>query len=535
MKKAINKAEPVINQANQQGRIGRRVVGLLFLLVLILAVFVRYDSLHKKYSHPDEVIAVKVTDMLINQGTLDSNWANAELPNMFKYPQYNFSGYLLVSAAVVAVMQCLSIDNSLEVLRHFSMLLGLLMIGLTGYAGRRFFNPPTGMIAALFVAVNPLLFQDALYARPETFLTALFMMFFILLNSESIKQRRRIIGAALLLGFMIGIKISMLVFLPMLFLSLTGHNQQLFNNISLIRYVKDCLRLLKNELLPAVIALAVGFCLAVPYAIVNSSGFLNGVNFLRRQYGNGDFVHGLVGGTILERIDYSLGYFLPTMGYLFLLLVLISGVFLVQRRQFHHLGQLLAVLLFFVVFSSYPTFFERNFSHLIPVFAIFAASALLSISNLLRRLFLRRFVFLALSLLLLLPSVHTSFKIYHYVLSGKQTRAFEKIKTELQNQYQLPLKNFGWGYSYENVNNNLSSPCQAYLLLLYHAGNTASLEMIKRLEAEAKWQRIKQIDSYFTDVSPSTLHTYLSTTKVFLYKAINEQKCQASSHKKQPD
>ncbi len=123
---------------------------------------------------------------------------------------------------MLKLVQSFGADNVLYILRYLSALLGIVAIGLTYIVGRQWFSSSVAMIATVIVGINPLLLQDSLYARPETFLTCLTLGMLWVLDSARLATMLRLFLAALILGIAIGTKLSMLAFLPLLFLPLAS-------------------------------------------------------------------------------------------------------------------------------------------------------------------------------------------------------------------------------------------------------------------------------------------------------------------------
>jgi hypothetical protein len=77
----------------------------------------------------------------------------------------------------------------------------------------------------------------------------------------------------------------------------------------------------------------------------------------------------LVTGPFLPDLFLSLG----ALGILFFFMLIIGAWCLLKDRNYRLLFSWTIFLIIFFWFSFYPTFFERNFSHLIPFFIIIAS------------------------------------------------------------------------------------------------------------------------------------------------------------------
>lgn len=498
------------------------VIGLLLLIIAII----RVDALRFDYYHPDEIIAVKVTEQVLNSGRLDTNWQHADLPEIFKYPQYNFSGYMLFASAVLKGVQAFGFDNTLHILRYLSALLGLIAVMLTYFLGRQWFNQQIALFATLLVAVNPLLFQDALYARPETLLTCLTLGLLWVTGVKSLSEKRRLLLAALLLGFCVGIKLSMLAFTPLLFLPLTVKQSRLMTFITTYFIELWCRWWL------VLCGVLLGFLLAVPYAIVNIEGFLNGFHFLSHQYNGGHWPHGLFDGTISSRFLYALGYFVPTMGALLWLLVIMAGVFLLKSRQYRLLGIWGIAVVFFVIFATYRTFFERNFSHLLPIFCLFAAYVLVVLYQLISKWFyFRQWRTAGLVILLVavrFPSVRLSVFLYQTILPGYHDKQVGILRNQLQKTYGVQAYSPGFISNWQWLSSLLAVPnCTAELLEYWSVGDRYTKMLPQKLIASG-FQMVGHINSPFDQIVPSTLHTYFAQATTFFYRPFDEARCRAA-------
>jgi 4-amino-4-deoxy-L-arabinose transferase-like glycosyltransferase len=181
----------------------------IFFALGILILF-RITSFNYSYNHPDEIIAIKVAKNIIQNNKLDTNWLYADLPYYFKYPQYNFSSYNLLSAGLLKLKyNILSLEkqSDLNFLRITSGVLGLAVIILAGYLGKKLFNKLTGTYALLLIGINPLLYQDSLYARPEAFVTLIVLLYIYILWICNLSAQFRTLISSIILGVLVATKI----------------------------------------------------------------------------------------------------------------------------------------------------------------------------------------------------------------------------------------------------------------------------------------------------------------------------------------
>ena len=77
-----------------------RAAALVLLGLLLAAVlWSRAIGQRESYHMMDEAIAVAVTDRVLAERTLDTNWARTQVMPEFRYDHYNFSSYYLAAAA----------------------------------------------------------------------------------------------------------------------------------------------------------------------------------------------------------------------------------------------------------------------------------------------------------------------------------------------------------------------------------------------------------------------------------------------------
>lgn len=497
----------------------------LLTIIVVIAVGVRHEGLSNDYSHPDEVISVKVTEHLLDNATVNTNWQFVDLPSAFKYPQYNFSGYLLSAAAYLHSTPTQPDTSTLDKLRFFSFLLSVLTIVVVFYVATRLFGFAAGGLSSATVAVNPLLSQDSLYARPETFLTFLFAVFIGTISSRSISTSWKVTLSSLLLGFMIGVKVSMLFFLPLLLLVLERDNDQKARSTGYTHYLFCCIRHLKDKFLVILACVLTGFFISTPYSFFNFQGFLNGVNYLRNQYSSGDSFHGIANGGLIDRICYSFEYFNTTMGWPIFLLLPASIALLYNRKRYSTLSIYLLALSFCLYFSTYPTFFERNFSHVLPIIIMFSCFPLVLLFDRISNKLFSLLLLIISAGVLMAPSVQNTLKLYHYALPDSKGTRHQAEMHVVQRKYGIPVKRLGWASSYKNIVESHASPCKAHLISIHHNENARSKQLIQKLKSEGNFSEVGRVDTYFPHVQASTLQVYVSPTTVFLYKSINQLEC----------
>jgi len=512
----------------------RRVLALSLIFCASIIGFIRLSSIGSPYFHPDEVITFKVAERVAQKGTLDTNWNDADLPQYFKYPQYNFSAYNLLSGGVLAAKDRLAPHSRLEaqpVLRLVSGLFAIGIILLSAYLGTQLFNRATGVVAGLLVAVNPLLYQDGLYARPEAFVTLLVLLLLCVLWTSKLSQMARLAFASAILGVLVATKISLLALVPLLFLaeSSIGNSGSLYSDVR--DYIVACFRRLPGNLIVFPVPFILGFAAGAPYAIPNYKAFLYGFGKLNEQYTTGHWPHGQPDGTALERISYAFGYFFPTMGCALFLLSAVAAIILLRERKFRLFFAFLSFLLFFLWFASYRTFFERNFSHILPLFIILAAYGLTWLMEMLakaRNAVVRqgKWVLAAVVFALLaVPPALTSAKLRFFELPGQYKKRVEAMRRDMEDSNGAVLVRMDWTINLDSADSQFAGDCEARLLELLYAGDKYLPPVIEQFKRQNGYREVGVFESPYAGVSPSTLHTYFSPSRIYLLKEGDMARC----------
>ena len=510
-----------------------KTLAILFgVLIISLGGAIRFSSIQYPHNHPDEIIAVKVSEMIIAKGSLDTNWENADLPAYFKYPQYNFSGYNIFSAGVITGVTTLPLKSisplePLEILRYSSAALGTLMVLITILLGRQIFNIETGFLAALLVAINPLLYQDSLYARPEAFVTTLTLIILYILGASKIYSKWILLLASAILGVLVSTKISMLVLFPLLFLPnvVNKQNNTIFGEF--FDYFKSCIKLIPKAILPITIGFIIGLISFAPYAVINYEKFLFGFRALNHQYSTGHWPHGLIEGSSFDRLGYAANYFFPTQGFFLFILTIIGAWLTIKERRFRSLFIFIIFSVFAIQFSIYPAFFERNFSHLLPIFCIFASFGLTKLFEItLNFKPAIRIILITIGVLLAFtPSIKTSYILMIDELQGKSSNEVNIIRANLEYQLGIKSMQLGWGDVHGGLVNKYDKLCEPVLLKMPYLNEKHSINFVAELKSIGGFSEMGRFNSPFYGVSPSTLDTYFTTTTLFLFKDLDYKNC----------
>jgi hypothetical protein len=120
-----------------------------------------------------------------------------------------------------------------------------------------------------------------------------------------------------------------------------------------------------------VAGVALGFALGAPGAVLHPQAFRRGVEFLTAQYAGLHPPYSHVNGGSMW--DVVAGYFRATLGWPALAAGAAGlGILIVRRRWSDTAVVAGPVVLFVGYFATKPVFFERNLSHVLPLFCVLA-------------------------------------------------------------------------------------------------------------------------------------------------------------------
>ena len=333
--------------------------------------FAYYDSGHEQV---DEQITREVVRHMRQSGDWDANWAKAAVSPDLRYDQYNFSSHLYATFLFYRLTKLLpgTADwrgqrEGFVVYRFFVALLACIALAQTLWLGWRAGGAIVGLGAALLAALAPQLVQEAHYVRPEPFVAVLTLAAIMLCWPRDALRARRLMAAAFCVGLLIACKVSMLLLVWMPFAPLLAAERK-----TPVRWP-----------LAAGVALAIlaGFALGAPGAWLNPAGFWNGVQFLGRQYTQ---VHPPHSHYEAAPVADLLGrYFAATLGWPALAAFALGVASLLRERRWLIAALLVApIALFAGYFATRTVFFERNLSHVLPLFFVVAAIGVARVVNL---------------------------------------------------------------------------------------------------------------------------------------------------------
>ncbi|HVS52893.1 MAG TPA: hypothetical protein VHD62_11115 [Opitutaceae bacterium] len=349
---------------------------LAFAAILLGGLVVRASYSSRPVFVPDEEITLAVVGHMRQSGDWDTNWAKAaDLSAGLRYDQYNFSSQLYATyffyravKAMPGTLAWRSVDDGLNVYRLCSVLLATLALWLTMSVARRLGGAAAMIGAGILTALSVQLVQDAHYLRPEAFVTALTVAAVGFCWPREKFRASATMAGAFAIGLLIACKVSMLLlaWLPLVPI-LHGWKQ-----------TPGRARWLALGIFPLVIAL--GFAAGAPGAVAHPGKFLFGVRQLATQYGGMHPPHSHLDGSATW--DMLGRYFGATFGWPLLLAGVVGAGFLIARRRWSELAVLGGpVVLFAGYFATKSVFFERNLSHVLPLWFILSAFGAMALAE----------------------------------------------------------------------------------------------------------------------------------------------------------
>lgn len=335
--------------------------------------------------NPDEYIPLAVSDAMRASGWLDPNWANAELPDYFRYDQYNFYLYMVAAHGAIVTGEAFGLEPMLSVrLLNLAAQLGVLpllfgtVLKLTGsrYAG----------FAALLVFITlPMAVHDAVMARPESllYLASAGLLYVSTLQSRKLLQ---LVLWGVMMAAGVGIKITFASLAP------------LIAGAYLIGQGFVWRKLITDAGIVIAVFVAASFILT-PFMFLNPDVTLNGLDFLMNQYAGVHPPHSILHGNLAAYAWHNASFFLIASPFI----ILASGSGLAYgtaRERFWIITLVASFAILLVYFSTRSVFFERNYAHaLLPAIAAGAMGLFI-----LSRRFTVPMSAIAFALLLLVPA-----------------------------------------------------------------------------------------------------------------------------------
>lgn len=480
--------------------------------ITVMAAAVRlYATTHFSYSHPDESIAIAVVSHVFQTHEDDTDWARTDVSKTFRYDQYNFSSYYLFAAYIEKLGGQAATDLKhptgamLKHLRNISAVLGALCVLFAGILGWRLGGGICALTASLLTACSASLFQDSIYARPETFVTLLTLLLCLALTSEKTHRGLILSIAGFLIGILIACKITFLIYFPFPLLLapalLSTPEDKDPKNPHLIYWT--------GSLGAYFLALLIGFYIGAPYAVRYPWEYLNGLEFLFKQYTDQG---GINSAGLLGHLSNSTGYLIYAIGYPALLLAILSILHIVTHKDVKKSLIIAGPLLTLVYFMQTATFFERNFSQALPILFIMVGLGIRLLMDMIgKRDRLRLAAATGLIIASAVIPLSVTAKAIDPALDGRYQREAEAKGRALTEGGNLMLFHL-WGIGQVAVlNGNLCGP-YVYEARDFGANMNGTLQKLLR----KGYRLVGKLQSPFGDYPSSTLQAYLAPSMVYV-------------------
>ena len=365
---------------------------LLWGSVLLIFVALRIDTSSRTYFQIDDQVVVWAVDDAVNNGNWQPDWyrlgdqaaQQKGVPSTVvrdapaRDHHYNFSGHMLLSAAMIKPLRLLGIATPTIVLLHHIALfwdaISLLFIVL---AARLIGGSTAALCSAILYTVFPLAVQGSHYARPDALLTAMgSILFWLALKKDSWKNTTWLLANGLVLGVATAGKASQLML---------GIFPALACCMSLLRAENRNINALLTIVAQGAILLALVFAvlqLMFWAGDMSARDFWLSVRSVQLYYQNPQPPETMEYFSFFIQCKNILTYFYATLGWPLMLASFVGAATLVLQKKIHTLLLLILPLLFFILyFANIPAFFDRSFCSLAAAMVLLPAIGITAITQ----------------------------------------------------------------------------------------------------------------------------------------------------------
>lgn len=319
-------------------------IKIIVAALLLLSFFALRVDVSPKENSVDERIVLIVSEQMTAKGNLDPNWDGPAMPPYFRFPQYNFYSYNVMSHILIGAAKVIGVSPIL-VLRATNVFYQFVALIFVLLAFRRLGASDAALfLVAALITFMPAMVHEAHIARCESLLYAIFAAVLYLASAG------RLMVAALVVGIGMASKMTFaaagLILLPAL--------------LTDVRRIPS-----------AALACGVGFAVFAPYAILQPGIFLDGLRWLSRTYYAPFPPHSLMDPTPIKNAGHALSFFLVLYGAV-VPLGLLSILWIRDRVL---IGIWLASVVTLLYFAPVPMFIERNFSLAVFGFIVVLATS----------------------------------------------------------------------------------------------------------------------------------------------------------------
>jgi hypothetical protein len=400
-----NDSQPPVAQGAARNA---RLQAAILAVVVLMGIALRWCYLGAPSFHPDESYPVALVDRYRAKGDLDMNLANAPMPGGQNGDQFAGSAYHRAVIGWDALVRHMagwpregSPDATLVRARAFSALMASL--ALAAFARLAWLEAGFAAAAAAvaLAAVNPILIQDAHFARPDSLLLLLALLYFGLCRRPGPISLLRAASLGVVLGALVACKNTMGLLLPVPFIVLA---------------VQGSLR--RDAAAPLLVylgATALAFLAAEPESWLHFGKFMTGLHTLSAQYSKPFPAQGpLDGGTTFAMAGR---YFYATLGAATALITAIGiAAWIRSGARAALVVWILPAIAFGLFFGSRTNFFERSYGTFLPGVFLAAGAGVAAIAS-----FRRSGPWFAavLTALAVLPGASVTYVLVHSALSGR--------------------------------------------------------------------------------------------------------------------
>ena len=473
--------------------------------------------------YADEEISLWVSERLWDENTVDTNFG--DIPRIRQYygpANYNFSSAILFAQALTGVIDLVRPVGTGGQLGVLSL---RLMSSLAYAAAMAIFfrsflilvGLKTAALAFVLATTNVQLFQDSLYARPESFVLLCFATLLLVIFRNPFAQAQparlaSLFGIGVLSGLLFASKFSLVFVLGQAGL------------LCLIQ-ARNCGRQRGHwwELGGAVIAGATfGVILGAPFAVLNPDEFVTGVRGLLSQYGGVHLPFGRPDATWIGRAMHGLGHLVNVLGAPQIVLAVIGILIWNGRTRVLVLILSLTSAVFIGYFSQNRVFFERNYSLYLPIVSLCSAYAIATLTQVLTdwvqkigkpsATWRAGVAFLVLGLGAFAPPATLLGRFYFETLPKREARDAERLSvvSAVAMNAGLPVARNVFGFSWNEgdrlARSLLERPPSVVEVISF--GDPYSERMVDRLLSAHGYLIAAREPSALADVQQSMLHYY---------------------------
>lgn len=346
--------------------------GLLWAATLFIFVALRLDTSPRTYFQIDDQIVVWAVDDAVNNGNWQPDWyrlgdqaaQQKGVPSTVvrdapaRDHHYNFSGHMLLSAAIVKPLRLFGIITpTIVLLHHIALFWDVVSLLFIVLAARLIGGSNLALCSAILYTVFPLAVQGSHYARPDALLTAMgSLLLWLALKKENWKNSTWLLANGFVLGVATAGKASQLML---------GIFPAFACCAPLLHAENRHTKILLNIALQGAVLLALVFAvlqIMFWFGDMSARDFWLSVRSVQLYYQNPQPPETMEHFNFFIQLKNILAYFYATLGWPMIIATLIGAVTLAVQKQIQTLLLLVVPFLFFTLyFANVPAFFDRSF------------------------------------------------------------------------------------------------------------------------------------------------------------------------------